>query len=64
MLYLSELIIVNKMERNEPFEIIEQMKDYMSSEQILDALCRSLNSDTLEEHLRYIDKNYEMYLFD
>lgn len=52
------------MERNELFEIIERMKDYMSSEQILDALCRSLNSDTLEEHLRYIDKNYETHLFD
>lgn len=52
------------MERNELFEIIERMKDYMSSEQILEALCLSLNSDTLEEHLRYIDKNYEMYLFD
>ena len=52
------------MERNELFEIIERMKDCMSSEQILDALCRSLNSDTLEEHLRYIDKNYEMYLFN
>lgn len=52
------------MERNELFEIIERMKDCMSSEKILDALCRSLNSDTLEEHLRYIDKNYEMYLFD
>ena len=52
------------MERNELFEIIEQMKDYMSSEQILNALCLSLDSDTLEEHLRYIDKNYEMYLFN
>ena len=52
------------MERNELFEIIERMKDYMSSEQILDALCKSLDSDTLEEHLRYIDKTYEMYLFN
>ena len=52
------------MDRNELFEIIERMKDYMSSEQILNALCRSLNSDTLEEHLRYIDTNYEMYLFN
>ena len=52
------------MERNELFEIIERMKDCMSSEYILDALCRSLNSDTLEEHLRYIDKNYEMCLFN
>ena len=52
------------MERNELFEIIERMKDYMSSEQILNALCLSLGSDTLEKHLRYIDKNYEMYLFN
>ena len=52
------------MERNELFEIIERMKDCMSSEKILDALCRSLNSDTLEEHLRYIDTNYETHLFD
>ena len=52
------------MERNELFEIIEQMKDYMSSEQILNALCLSLNSDTLEKHLRYIDTDYEMHLFD
>ena len=52
------------MERNELFEIIERMKNYLSSEQILNALCWSLDSDTLEEHLRYIDINYEMYLFD
>lgn len=52
------------MERNELFGIVEQMKNYMSSEQILDALCRSLDSDTLEEHLRYIDRNYETHLFN
>ena len=52
------------MERNELFEIIERMKDYMSSEQILNALCLPLDSDTLEEHLRYIDRNYETHLFD
>ena len=52
------------MERNELFEIIERMKDYMSSEQILNALCLSLDSDTLEEHLCYIDRNYETHLFD
>ena len=51
------------MERNELFEIIEQMKDYMSSEQILNELCLSLESDTLEEYLRYIDTAYEMHLF-
>jgi len=57
-------LITNNMEKSELFEIIERMKDYMSSEQILDALCRSLDSDTLEEHLRFIDRNYETHLFD
>lgn len=57
-------LITNNMERNELWGIIERMKDYMSSEQILDALCMSLNSDTLEEHLRYIDRNYETHLFN
>ena len=51
------------MERNELWEVIENMKEYMSPEQILDALCRSLDSDTLEEHLRYIDRNYEINCF-
>lgn len=57
-------LIENNMERNELFGIVERMKNYMSSAQILDALCRSLDSDTLEEHLRYIDRNYETHLFN
>ncbi len=51
------------MERNELWEVIENMKEYLGSEQILDALCMSLDSDTLEEHLRYIDRNYETNCF-
>ena len=49
--------------RNELWEVIENMKEYLGPEQILDALCMSLDSDTLEEHLRYIDRNYETNCF-
>jgi ethanolamine utilization cobalamin adenosyltransferase len=52
------------MERNELWEVIENMKEYLGPEQILDALCMSLDSDTLEEHLRYIDRNYETNCFE
>ena len=52
------------MDRSELFEVIENMKEYLSSAQILDALCSSLDSDTLEEHLRYIDRNYETHVFN
>jgi hypothetical protein len=46
------------------YEIIEEMKESLGAEQVLDALCMSLDSDTLEDHLRYIDRNYETKLFN
>ena len=52
------------MERAELWEVIENMKDCLGTEQLLDALCMSLDSDTLEEHLRYIDRNYETNCFE
>ena len=52
------------MERAELWEVIENLKDSLGAEQLLDALCMSLDSDTLEEHLRYIDRNYETNCFE
>ena len=52
------------MDKSQLYDIVEIMKLQMSSEQILDALCMSLNCDTLEEHLRYIDRNYETNCFE
>ena len=51
------------MERNELWGVVENMKECLSAEQLLDALCMPLDSDTLEEHLRYIDRNYETNCF-
>lgn len=52
------------MDKSQLYDIVEIMKLQMSSDQLLDALCRSLDSDTLEEHLRYINRNYETDCFE
>ena len=52
------------MDKSQLYDIVELMKAQMSSDQLLDALCMSLDSDTLEEHLRYIDRNYETNCFE
>jgi len=51
------------MEKSELYEIVETMKQQLGAEQLLNALCMSLGSDTLEEHLRYVDRNYETKCF-
>lgn len=56
--------IIKTMDKSQLYDIVEIMKLQMSSDQILDALCMSLDSDTLEEHLRYIDRNYETNCFE
>ena len=52
------------MDKSNLYEIVRKMQDYLGTEQLLDALCMSLDSDTLEEHLRYIDRNYETDCFE
>ena len=52
------------MDKSKLYNIVENMKLQMSTDQLLDALCMSLDSDTLEDHLRYIDRNYETNCFE
>lgn len=53
------------MDKTQLFEIVDKMKECgMDSGDILDALMHSLDSDTLEDHLRYIDRMYETNCFE
>ena len=52
------------MDKAQLYDIVEIMKLQMSSDQLLDALMCSLDSDTLEDHLRYIDRMYETNCFE
>ena len=49
------------MDKVQLFEIVDKMKD--CGIDVLDALCMSLDSDTLEDHLRYINRMYETNCF-
>ena len=52
------------MDKSQLYDIVEIMKLSMGSDQLLDALCMSLDSDALEDHLRYIDRMYETNCFE
>lgn len=52
------------MDKNELFEIIDQLKELVSTENLLDAICMCVPSQTLEDALRFIDVYYETNLFD
>lgn len=52
------------MDKAQLFDVVEIMKLSMSSDQLLDELMHSLDSDTLEDHLRYIDRMYETNCFE
>ena len=54
------------MDKAQLFEIVDKMKnDYgMSDKTILEELMHSLDSDTLEDHLRYINRMYETNCFE
>ena len=51
------------MDKIDLFTIANEMKEVLGTEQFLNALFLSLDSDTLEDHLRYIDRMYETNCF-
>jgi len=55
--------IKTNMERNELYNIVDEMTELMGHEQLLDALIRAMSSDELESNLRYIDRVYDLDLF-
>lgn len=48
------------MDKSNLYEIMEEMKERIGVEETLDALSRSLSSDVLEDHLRYINRMYDL----
>lgn len=55
------------MDKNKLYEVVERMVDpecgAFTHETLLDALCRALNEDELEENLRYIDRMHDTGVF-
>ena len=51
------------MDKSNLYRIAEKMRNCLGNDILLDALVRSLSSDELEDHLRYIDRMYETNCF-
>ena len=48
------------MNRNATFELLENIKDRVSSDEILDELCHWLDTDTLNKALHDICKSFDL----
>ena len=50
------------MEREELYNIVDEMIELMGHEQLLDSLIRAMSSDELESNLLYINRVYDLNL--
>ena len=51
-------------ERNELFYIVDDIKELIGADELLEAIIRALSTDELEDVLRFIDRCYELDMFD
>lgn len=47
------------MDKAELLKKLDEMKDFLGADGMLEALAKSLSADVLEDHLRYINRCYE-----
>jgi len=52
------------MDKEELYCIFDEMNELMGSENLLDALIRAMSSDEFESHLRFLDRVYDLGLFN
>lgn len=55
---------MNKMSRNELMEIVDKMKEQISTDELLDNLCQALSTDDLKGNLEYINKMFDLQAFE
>ena len=51
------------MEHEDVWDIFEEMKELLGTEELVNELAQALSTDELEENLRFIDKNHDLGLF-
>ena len=47
------------MDKGELLQVMDEMKEMLGADELLEAIARALSSDELEENLRFIDRCYE-----
>lgn len=65
MKHLKDTLIqeTSTMDKNKLMDNVDKMKDIIGADELLDALCRAMSSDELEDNLRYIDRMHETNVF-
>ena len=54
---------VKHLDKNELVEILDKMELELGTDELLLALVKALDSDTLQDTMKYIDRVYELNLF-
>lgn len=54
---------VKHLDKNELVEILDKMQLELGTDELLLALVKALDSDTLQDTMKYIDRVYELNLF-
>lgn len=54
----------NKMDKNKLMEIMDEMKEIMGADELLESLALALSSDELQDNLEYIDRMHDLNVFD
>jgi len=66
MRHLSEAIgkkVNESMDIKKLFSIVDEMKEALGAETLLDDLCQALSAKELEDNLRYIDNMRDLGIF-
>lgn len=54
----------NEMDKNKLMEIMDEMKEIMGADELLESLALALSSDELQDNLEYIDRMHDLNVFD
>lgn len=52
------------MDKNKLMEIMDEMKEIMGADELLESLALALSSDELQDNLEYIDRMHDLNVFD
>ena len=56
-------MVSEHMSQSKVWDILDEMKELLGADSLLDQLCQAMSTDDLEDNLRYIDRMNDLDLF-